>query len=63
MKSIEQISAAVIKRIHLTMLHEMPEPTCPVAKQKWRWQQEQVRKKVAAYLWPENNGVSIEIRP
>ena len=62
MKSVEQISAAVIKRVHLTLLHEMPEPSCPVAREQWRWRMEEVKKKVAMYLYP-NVGVNVEVKP
>ena len=61
-KTTDQISAAALKRVQLLLMQELPEPTCQLEKAKWRWQVEQVRKKVATQLWPESSGINIEIK-
>jgi hypothetical protein len=62
MKSTQDIATAVIKRVNLTLLNELPEPSCPVAREQWRWRMEEVKKKVAMYLYP-NVGVNVEVKP
>jgi len=61
-KTTDQISAAALKRVQLLLMQELPEPTCSGKKAQWRWQVEQVKKKVATQLWPESSGINIEIK-
>ncbi len=62
MRSIEAITNTALRRVQQVIMAELPEPECSSKKQQWRWQVEQVKKKVANELWPENNGINIEVK-
>lgn len=62
-KSAEQVAQSCIKRIELIIMTDLPEPSCSSKKPQWRWQVEQVKKKVAERIWPQSSGISIEIKP
>lgn len=59
--SIESTTEKAIKKIQMVLLAELPEPSCQQKKEHWRWQVEQVKKSIAQRLWPENNGVQINV--
>lgn len=59
--SIESTTDKAFRQVQRVLLAELPEPTCPQKKEHWRWQVEQVKKNIAQRLWPENNGVKINI--
>ena len=60
--SIEKTVSRALNEVNKVILCYLPEPTCPLAKQKWRHDVEQVKKRVSATLNPEHNGINIEIK-
>lgn len=61
-KTIDHITQIALKKIQMLILFELPEPTCPQKKEQWRWKVEQVKKKIVNDLYPQNNGINIEIK-
>lgn len=59
--SVESTTEKVLRQVQRVLLSELPEPTCPQKKQHWRWQVEQVKKNVSQRIYPENNGVHINL--
>lgn len=49
-KSIEQIVGIIEKKIMLTILEELPTPSCPRKRQHNEWKIDQVKKTLAARL-------------
>lgn len=59
--SIEKTVSRALNEVNKVILCYLPEPTCVLAKQKWRHDVEQAKKRIAAQLNPENNGIEIKI--
>lgn len=49
-KSIEAIVSIIEKKIMLTLLQELPTPSCPRKRQQNDWKIDQVKKTLAARL-------------
>ena len=60
--SIETTADKALRKVQNVIMAELPKPTCASKHEHWQWQVEQVKKKVVQQLWPESNGVSIEIK-
>lgn len=45
-KSIEEIATAINKKINMTLLTELPLPSCPIKRQRVEWRREQVLVKI-----------------
>lgn len=63
-KSIEQISSSIMRKVSMTIMQELPEPSCKNEKQHWRWRVEQVKKQVATELMPgiiQGMGIKVEV--
>lgn len=56
------MAAIISKKATMIILAELPEPSCHNAKEAWRWKVEQAKKLAAAKIWPENAGVTVEIK-
>ena len=61
MKSNEQIVSTVLKRITLTLMQELPEPTCVLEKEKWKWKVQEIKQHVANELSHQGLGIKIEV--
>jgi len=49
-KSIEEVAAVIEKKIMMTILNELPSPSCPLKKQQNDWKINEVKKIIAARL-------------
>jgi hypothetical protein len=63
LNSNTEIADYILKRIEFLILQYLPKPDCALKREKWRWQVDEVKKKVSEKLYQQNNGITIEIKP
>jgi hypothetical protein len=55
-KSIEQIVSIINKKIVMTLIQELPTPTCKLKKQRNDWKIQEVKKKLSEILNSNDKG-------
>jgi hypothetical protein len=63
LNSNTEIADYILKRVEFLILQCLPKPECALKREKWRWQVDEVKKKVSEKLYQQNNGITIEIKP
>jgi hypothetical protein len=63
LSNTSEIADYILKRVEFIILQQLPKPDCALKREKWRWQIDQVKKKVSEQLYSQSNGITIEIKP
>lgn len=59
--SNEEIASKLTGKVELLIMQMLPKPSCPSKQQKWEWDKEDIKKKLAAKLNTAGLGIKIEI--
>lgn len=59
--SNEEIASRLHGKVELLIMQVLPKPTCATKQQKWEWDKDDVKKKLAVKLNPQGNGLTITV--
>ncbi len=59
--SNEEIAKRTVQKVELFILAYLPKPECQSKHQQWRWNVEEVKKKISQQLYKGGLSITIEV--